>query len=81
MSWLLATKAFTQTYSVDWYKIAGGGGTSMGGSYTVSNTTLEADGVAYAASQGLNEKLESGNRKANSATVGSCEAPAVADVF
>ena len=29
-----------------------------------SITTLEADGVALAAIQGLNEKVESGNRKA-----------------
>ena len=27
-----------QTYSIDWYKIAGGGGTSTGGTYAVSGT-------------------------------------------
>ena len=32
-----------QTYSIDWYKIAGGGGTSTGGVYSVSGTIGQPD--------------------------------------
>lgn len=32
-----------QTYSIDWYKIAGGGGTSTGGTYSVSGTIGQPD--------------------------------------
>ena len=32
-----------QSYSIDWYKIAGGGGTSTGGTYTVSGTIGQHD--------------------------------------
>jgi hypothetical protein len=32
-----------QTYSVDWYKIAGGGGSSTGGVYTISGTIGQPD--------------------------------------
>ena len=32
-----------QSYSVDWYKVAGGGGTSTGGTYTVSGTIGQHD--------------------------------------
>ncbi len=32
-----------QQYSVDWYKIAGGGGTSTGGTYSVSGTIGQHD--------------------------------------
>jgi hypothetical protein len=32
-----------QTYSIDWNKIAGGGGTSAGGSYKVSGTIGQAE--------------------------------------
>ena len=35
--------AFAQTYSIDWYKVAGGGGTSTGGIYTVSGTIGQHD--------------------------------------
>src|SRR5689334_20302326 len=35
--------ARAQTYSVDWYKIAGGGGTSTGGTYRVSGTLGQPD--------------------------------------
>jgi hypothetical protein len=34
---------FAQTYSIDWYKIAGGGGTSTGGVYAVSGTIGQHD--------------------------------------
>jgi len=45
---LLAFLAITisvraQTYSIDWYKIAGGGGTSTGGTYQVSGTIGQHD--------------------------------------
>jgi hypothetical protein len=32
-----------QTYSIDWYKISGGGGTSSNGQYTVSGTIGQHD--------------------------------------
>jgi hypothetical protein len=32
-----------QTYSIDWYKVAGGGGTSTGNVYSVSGTIGQAD--------------------------------------
>jgi hypothetical protein len=35
---LIPTISFAQTYTIDWYKIAGGGGTSTGGTYQVSGT-------------------------------------------
>ena len=35
--------ATTQSYSVDWYKIAGGGGTGSNGSYSVSGTIGQHD--------------------------------------
>jgi hypothetical protein len=38
-----ATIAHAQSYSIDWYKIAGGGGTSTGGTYTVSGTIGQHD--------------------------------------
>ncbi len=34
---------FAQQYSIDWYKIAGGGGTSTGGVYSVSGTIGQHD--------------------------------------
>jgi hypothetical protein len=34
---------FAQSYSIDWYKIAGGGGTSTGGVYSVSGTIGQHD--------------------------------------
>ena len=39
----LATSALAQSYSIDWYKIAGGGGTSTGGVYSVSGTIGQHD--------------------------------------
>lgn len=32
-----------QSYSIDWYKVAGGGGTSTGGVYSLSGTIGQAD--------------------------------------
>jgi hypothetical protein len=37
---------FAQNYSVDWFKIAGGGGTSTGGVYSVSGTIGQPDAAA-----------------------------------
>lgn len=42
-SLLLAPALEAQNYSVDWYKIAGGGGTSTGAVYAVSGTIGQAD--------------------------------------
>lgn len=42
---LVATPALAQ-YSIDWYKIAGGGGTSTGGVYSLSGTIGQADAGA-----------------------------------
>jgi hypothetical protein len=36
-------EARAQSYSIDWYKIAGGGGTSSNGTYVVSGTIGQAD--------------------------------------
>jgi len=45
---IILTSAFIlraqgQSYSIDWYKIAGGGGTSTNGSYSVSGTIGQSD--------------------------------------
>jgi hypothetical protein len=37
------TAAQAQSYSIDWYKIAGGGGTSTGATYQVSGTIGQPD--------------------------------------
>ena len=39
----VALSAFAQSYSIDWYKVAGGGGTSTGGVYSVSGTIGQHD--------------------------------------
>ena len=36
-------RTFAQSYTIDWYKIAGGGGTSTGGTYQVSGTIGQPD--------------------------------------
>lgn len=41
--WLIPTLGFAQSYSIDWYKISGGGGTSTGGTYQVSGTIGQHD--------------------------------------
>jgi hypothetical protein len=40
---LIPTISFAQQYSIDWHKIAGGGGTSTGGVYAVSGTIGQPD--------------------------------------
>jgi len=42
-SLLLPVVGFAQSYSVDWYKISGGGGTSTGAVYSVSGTIGQPD--------------------------------------
>jgi hypothetical protein len=43
MACILTLTARAQTYSIDWSKIAGGGGTSTGGIYAVSGTIGQPD--------------------------------------
>ena len=40
---LLPAGALAQSYNIDWYKVAGGGGTSTGGVYTVTGTIGQPD--------------------------------------
>jgi hypothetical protein len=54
----LALTAHAQSYSIDWYKIAGGGGASIGGTYQVSGTIGQPD--ASGASTGGNYSLTGG---------------------
>jgi hypothetical protein len=42
---LSASSVSAQSYSIDWYKIAGGGGTSSNGQFTVSGTIGQHDAV------------------------------------
>jgi len=55
---LLPSIGFAQNYSVDWYKIAGGGGTSTGGVYAVNGTIGQPD--ASGAITGGNYSLTGG---------------------
>jgi hypothetical protein len=55
---LLALSASAQSYSINWYKIAGGGGTSTGGTYTVNGTIGQPD--ASGALTGGNYSLTGG---------------------
>ncbi len=40
---LVAAAASAQNYSIDWYKVSGGGGTSTGGVYAISGTIGQPD--------------------------------------
>ncbi len=42
-SLLLPVLASAQNYSINWYKVAGGGGTSSGGTYQISGTIGQHD--------------------------------------
>ena len=55
---ILSTPARAQSYSIDWYKIAGGGGTSTGGTYAVTGTIGQAE--ASGAMTGGNYSLTGG---------------------
>ena len=55
---VIPTLVFTQSYSIDWYKIAGGGGVSTGGVYALSGTIGQPDagassGGTYSAQSGF----------------------------
>ena len=56
---LLPFLGAAQTYSIDWYKIAGGGGTSTNSQYAVSGTigqpdaSLEMSGGQYSVTGGF----------------------------
>jgi hypothetical protein len=57
--WLLASALHAQSsFSIDWYKIAGGGGTSTGGTYQVAGTIGQPD--ASGAMSGGNYSLTGG---------------------
>jgi hypothetical protein len=43
LSLLVPAVSQSQSYSIDWYKVAGGGGTSTGGVYAVSGTIGQHD--------------------------------------
>jgi hypothetical protein len=55
---LLPAGAIAQSYSIDWYKVSGGGGTSTGGQYSVSGTIGQPD--ASGAMTGGNYSLTGG---------------------
>jgi hypothetical protein len=55
---LLPAGALAQSYKIDWYKVAGGGGTSTGGTYNVSSTIGQPD--ASPAMTGGNYSLTGG---------------------
>ena len=40
---LVPALGFAQQYSIDWYKVSGGGGTSSNGQFTVTGTVGQAD--------------------------------------
>jgi len=39
----VGVSCFAQSYSIDWYKVAGGGGTSTGGTFAISGTIGQPD--------------------------------------
>ena len=43
LSFMVVSALHAQSYSIDWFKIAGGGGTSAGGAYQVSGTIGQHD--------------------------------------
>jgi hypothetical protein len=55
---MIPSLGITQSYSIDWYKVAGGGGTSTGGTYQVSGTIGQPD--ASGAMTGGNYSLTGG---------------------
>ena len=55
---LASISASAQSYTIDWYKIAGGGGTSTGGTYSVSGTIGQPD--ASGAMSGGNYSITGG---------------------
>ncbi len=57
---VLHLPAFAQSYSIDWYKVAGGGGVSTGGVYSVSGTIGQPEAGANCAMSGGNYSLTGG---------------------
>jgi hypothetical protein len=55
---LIPAAGFAQSYSIDWHKVAGGGGASSNGQYSVSGTLGQQD--AGAAMTGGNYSLTGG---------------------
>jgi hypothetical protein len=55
---LLTTFSFAQNYSIDWFKIAGGGGISTGGTYQVTGTIGQPE--ASGAMSGGNNSVTGG---------------------
>ena len=43
LSFVVVSVLHAQSYSIDWFKVAGGGGTSTGGTYQVSGTIGQHD--------------------------------------
>lgn len=43
LAWCLATSGAFAQYSIDWYKVSGGGGTSTGGVYSIIGTIGQHD--------------------------------------
>ena len=58
LSLLIPSVSFAQSYSINWYKIAGGGGSSTGGTYQVSGTLGQPDAIG--AMSGGNYSLTAG---------------------
>lgn len=56
--WFMVLASHAQSYSIDWYKIAGGGGTSTNGQYAVTGTIGQPD--AGMAMSGGNYSLTGG---------------------
>ncbi len=57
---LALPKLQAQSYAIDWYKIAGGGGTSTGSVYSVSGTIGQPDASANNAMTGASYSLTGG---------------------
>jgi hypothetical protein len=57
---LIPSLGWAQPYSIDWYKIAGGGGTSTGGVYSVSGTIGQPDASPNNAMSGGGYSLTGG---------------------
>lgn len=55
---MMPVVSFAQSYSIDWYKISGGGGTSTNGNYSVTGTIGQPD--AGGAMSGGNYSLTGG---------------------
>ena len=52
LTFVLPSLVAAQQYSIDWYTIAGGGGTSTGGSYSLSGTIGQATAADWSGANG-----------------------------